>query len=62
MGVLNCIPTFVMLIGRDIGTKSTMPASPGPLDDTPPAPKNIQLIAPSNEILCILIVHNHHNV
>ena len=38
-----------MLIGRDIGTKSTMPASPGTLDDTPPAPKNIQLIAHSND-------------
>ena len=65
MGVLNCIPTFVMLIGHDIGTKSTMPASPGPLDDTPPAPKYIHLIAPSNDILlCIKIIriHNHHNV
>ena len=64
MGVLNCIPTFVMLIGHDIGTKSTMPASPGPLDDTPPAPKYIHFIAPSNEVVCIkiIIIHNHHNV
>ena len=54
MGVLNCIPTCVMLIGRHIGPKSIMPASPSPLDDTPTATNNYS-------IYCTCLLDYNHN-